>query len=62
MIIISQSLCANVSFWQYFGLEEKQVPLIILQENDGKKFLKPNLEPDQIAAWLGEYVVMPSVF
>ncbi|KAI0494393.1 hypothetical protein KFK09_024529 [Dendrobium nobile] len=47
---------ASEGAFQYFGLEESQVPLIILQENDGKKYLKPNLEPDQIATWLREYV------
>ncbi|KAK8966703.1 Protein disulfide-isomerase [Platanthera guangdongensis] len=40
---------------QYFGLKEDQAPLILLQENDVKKFFKPNLEPDQIATWLKEY-------
>ncbi|PKU87257.1 Protein disulfide-isomerase [Dendrobium catenatum] len=47
---------ASEGAFQYFGLVESQVPLIILQENDGKKYLKPNLEPDQIATWLREYV------
>ncbi|TKY56132.1 disulfide-isomerase protein [Spatholobus suberectus] len=42
---------SQVAF-QYFGLEENQVPLIVIQHNDGKKFLKTNLEPDQIATWL----------
>lgn len=44
--------------WQYFGLEESQVPLIIIQTNDGKKYLKPNLEADQIASWLKDYKVV----
>ncbi|XP_020583623.1 LOW QUALITY PROTEIN: protein disulfide-isomerase-like [Phalaenopsis equestris] len=47
---------AGQGAFQYFGLEESQTPLIILQQNDGKKFLKPNLEADQIATWLREYV------
>ncbi|KAG5050480.1 hypothetical protein JHK85_011583 [Glycine max] len=38
--------------FQYFGVKEGQVPLIIVQRNDGKKFLKPNLEPDHISTWL----------
>ncbi|KAL5075703.1 hypothetical protein RYX36_014687 [Vicia faba] len=41
--------------FQYFGLKEDQVPLIIIQHADGKKFFKPNLEPDHLAAWLKEY-------
>jgi protein disulfide-isomerase A1 len=41
--------------FQYFGLKEDQVPLIIIQHNDGKKFFKPNLEPDHVATWLKAY-------
>ncbi|KAF2317199.1 hypothetical protein GH714_016573 [Hevea brasiliensis] len=40
---------------KYFGVKEDQVPLIIIQTNDGQKYLKPNLEPDHIAPWLKEY-------
>lgn len=42
---------------QYFGLKEDQVPLIIVQTNDGQKYLKPNLEPDHIASWVKDYQV-----
>lgn len=42
---------------QYFGLKEDQVPLIVVQTNDGKKYLKPNLQPDEIAPWVKEYKV-----
>nr|AFK34272.1 unknown [Medicago truncatula] len=41
--------------FQYFGLKEDQVPLIIIQHNDGKKFFKPNLELDQLPTWLKAY-------
>ncbi|PNY07374.1 protein disulfide-isomerase-like [Trifolium pratense] len=41
--------------FQYFGLKEDQVPLIIIQHNDGKKFFKPNLVPDHLATWLKAY-------
>ncbi|XP_014500184.1 protein disulfide-isomerase [Vigna radiata var. radiata] len=41
--------------FQYFGVREDQVPLILVQRNDGKKFLKPNLEPDQISTWFKAY-------
>jgi hypothetical protein len=43
--------------FQYFGLKEDQVPLIVLQQNDGVKYLNPNLEPDQIIPWLKDYKV-----
>lgn len=46
---------ASQGAFQYFGLKEDDVPLIIIQHNDGKKFFKPNLEPDHIAAWLKAY-------
>lgn len=46
---------ASQRAFQYFGLKEDQVPLIIIQDNDGKKFLKPNLEPEDIATWLKAY-------
>ena len=41
--------------FQYFGLKEDQAPLIIVQTNDGQKYLKPHLEPDQISSWVKEY-------
>lgn len=46
---------ASQGAFQYFGLQESQVPLIVIQTNDGQKYLKPNLDADQIAPWLKEY-------
>ncbi|KAK4766061.1 hypothetical protein SAY87_007703 [Trapa incisa] len=47
---------ASQGAFQYFGLKEDQVPLIIIQSNDGQqKFLKANLEPDHITPWFKEY-------
>ncbi|KAI9113336.1 hypothetical protein K1719_015861 [Acacia pycnantha] len=46
---------ASQGAFQYFGLKEDQVPLIIIQHNDGKKFLKPNVEPDHVSVWLKDY-------
>ncbi|KAL2503582.1 Protein disulfide isomerase-like 1-1 [Abeliophyllum distichum] len=46
---------ASQGAFQYFGLKDEQVPLIIIQTNDGKKYLKPNVEPDQIAAWVKDF-------
>ncbi|XP_044480385.1 protein disulfide-isomerase-like [Mangifera indica] len=48
-------LDASKAAFQYFGLKESQVPLIIVQATDGQKYLKPNLEADQIASWMKEY-------
>ncbi|XP_043721676.1 protein disulfide-isomerase-like [Telopea speciosissima] len=47
---------ASQGAFQYFGLQEDQVPLLIIQNNDGKKYFKPNLDPDHIAPWLKEYM------
>lgn len=42
---------------QFFGLKEEQIPLIITQANNRKKYLKRNVEPDQIAAWFKDFTV-----
>ncbi|XVF36934.1 hypothetical protein REPUB_Repub19eG0101800 [Reevesia pubescens] len=41
--------------FQYFGVQESQAPLIIIQNNDGKKYLKANVEADHIAPWVKDY-------
>ncbi|XP_010538989.1 PREDICTED: protein disulfide-isomerase-like [Tarenaya hassleriana] len=41
--------------FQYFGLRSEQVPLIIIQKKDGEKYLKPNLEPDQLSSWVKDF-------
>ncbi|XP_004502489.3 protein disulfide-isomerase [Cicer arietinum] len=46
---------ASQGAFQYFGLKEDQVPLIIVQNTDGKKFFKPNLEADDVPTWLKAY-------
>lgn len=46
---------ASQGAFQYFGVRDDQVPVIIIQNNDGEKYLKPNVEPDQIASWVKEY-------
>ncbi|XP_057446025.1 protein disulfide-isomerase-like [Lotus japonicus] len=46
---------ASQGAFQYFGLKEEDVPLIIIQQTDGKKFFKPQLEADQISSWLKAY-------
>ncbi|CAJ1974246.1 unnamed protein product [Sphenostylis stenocarpa] len=52
-------LLGDVSFikdsLQYFGVKEDQVPLILVQHIDRKKFLKPNLEADHILTWFKAY-------
>ncbi|KAE8715463.1 Protein disulfide-isomerase [Hibiscus syriacus] len=46
---------ASQAAFQYFGVQESQVPLIIIQNNDGKKYLKPNLKADDIAPFVKDY-------
>ncbi|KAK4572791.1 hypothetical protein RGQ29_030994 [Quercus rubra] len=48
-------LDASQGAFQYFGLSEDQVPLIIIQKDNGQKYLKANLEPDHIAPWVKAY-------
>lgn len=42
---------------QYFGLSENQLPFIIIETIDRKKYLKANLKPLQIADWMKDYMV-----
>ncbi|XP_062182353.1 protein disulfide isomerase-like 1-1 [Phragmites australis] len=46
---------ASQGAFQYFGLKEDQAPLILIQDGDSKKFLKEQIEADQIVSWLKEY-------
>ncbi|KAL8126532.1 hypothetical protein AgCh_013708 [Apium graveolens] len=46
---------ASQGAFQYFGLSEDQAPVILIQTSDGQKYLKANVEADQIAPWLKEY-------
>ncbi|KAL3630234.1 Thioredoxin-like domain [Castilleja foliolosa] len=46
---------ATQNAFQYFGLKQEDAPLIIIQKTGGEKYLKTNVEPDQIAAWLKDY-------
>ncbi|KAL8116902.1 hypothetical protein AgCh_023182 [Apium graveolens] len=42
----------------YFGLSEDQVPIILVQPSDNQKYLKRNMEAEQIAPWLKDYMVV----
>lgn len=42
---------------QFFGLQDDQVPLIIIQTTDGQKYLKPNVKPDHIVSWVKDFKV-----
>ncbi|XP_010063949.2 protein disulfide-isomerase [Eucalyptus grandis] len=55
IIFLIGDLEASQGAFQYFGLKEEQVPLIVVQTNDGQKYLKPNLQPDDIAPWVKDY-------
>ncbi|XP_071696429.1 protein disulfide-isomerase-like [Rutidosis leptorrhynchoides] len=47
---------ASQAALQYFGLTEDQSPVLIVQNSNGLKFIKSNVEVDQIAPWLKDYV------
>nr|GMC60550.1 protein disulfide-isomerase-like [Ipomoea batatas] len=40
---------------EYFKVHGDQAPLVLGQTNDGEKYLKPNVEPDQIATWVKDF-------
>ncbi|KAG2269011.1 hypothetical protein Bca52824_063566 [Brassica carinata] len=40
---------------QHYGVEQRQLPLIILQTVDDKKYLKTNVEADQIESWINDF-------
>ncbi|KAL6512010.1 Thioredoxin-like domain [Orobanche gracilis] len=46
---------ASKNAFQYFGLKEEQDPLIFIQTSDGGKYLKQNVEPDQITSWVKDF-------
>lgn len=43
---------------QYFGLEPKQAPLIIIMVNEGEKYVSTHVQPDVLASWLNDYKVI----
>ncbi|MFS8015081.1 putative protein disulfide-isomerase [Helianthus anomalus] len=49
-------LKASQAALQYFGLQEDQSPVLIVQNTNGLKFINSNVEVDQIAPWLKDYV------
>ncbi|KAI3746780.1 hypothetical protein L6452_09220 [Arctium lappa] len=47
---------ASEGAFQYFGLKEDQAPVLVVQNDKGLKYINPNVEIDQIAPWLKDYV------
>ncbi|XP_073123008.1 protein disulfide-isomerase-like [Henckelia pumila] len=47
---------AGQGAFQYFGLKEEQAPLLIIQNAEGQKYLKANIEPSQITSWVKDYL------
>ncbi|KAI3790752.1 hypothetical protein L2E82_04029 [Cichorium intybus] len=47
---------ASQAALQYFGLKEEQSPVLIVQNSNGLKFINSNVESDQMAPWLKDYV------
>lgn len=50
---LNLTICSDM---QYFGLKNEQTPLIFVLDEPAK-YLKTNLEPDQIMAWINEFKV-----
>ncbi|KAK9062091.1 hypothetical protein SSX86_019276 [Deinandra increscens subsp. villosa] len=49
-------LKASQAALQYFGLKEDQAPVVVVQNSKGLKFINKNVEVDQLAPWLKDYV------
>ncbi|MTV28503.1 hypothetical protein FTX61_24430, partial [Nitriliruptoraceae bacterium ZYF776] len=47
---------ASQAALQYFGLTEDQSPVLVVQNTKGLKFINSNVEADQLAPWLKDYV------
>ncbi|KAE9603933.1 hypothetical protein Lal_00002388 [Lupinus albus] len=43
------------SVLEYFGVNEDQVPVILILRDDNKKFIKPNLEAEHISTFLKDF-------
>lgn len=41
---------------QYFNLDASQAPLIFIQKSGDKKYLKANVEPDQVVPWFKKFL------
>lgn len=46
---------AEEGFFDYFGLNPEQLPLILIQVDHEEKYLKTNVEPDHIASWIKDF-------
>ncbi|CAI0576503.1 unnamed protein product [Linum tenue] len=55
LIFLIGDVDSSQGAFQFFGLKEEQAPLLLVQTNDGQKYLKPTLGADDIAPWLKEY-------
>ncbi|CAG7893742.1 unnamed protein product, partial [Brassica rapa] len=40
---------------EYFGVQESQVPLVIIQTPDNKKYLKANVVVEEIESWMKDF-------
>ncbi|KAM7253289.1 hypothetical protein ACFE04_025907 [Oxalis oulophora] len=52
---LSGDLEASKGAFQYFGLTEDQVPVIVIQTTKGAKYIQSNLKADDIAPWVENY-------
>ncbi|GJS06814.1 protein disulfide-isomerase [Tanacetum coccineum] len=41
--------------FEFYGIREDHLPVIIINNNDKEKYVKPNIEPDHIESWLTDY-------
>ncbi|CDY38337.1 BnaA02g18300D [Brassica napus] len=47
---------------KYFGVEDIQVPLVIIQTPDSKKYLKANVVVEEIESWMKDFKFFSPTF
>ncbi|KAG5410240.1 hypothetical protein IGI04_006559 [Brassica rapa subsp. trilocularis] len=47
---------------KYFGVEDSQVPLVIIQTPDSKKYLKANVVVEEIESWMKDFKFFSPTF
>lgn len=55
IIFLMGDVETSAQAFQFYGLKDEHVPLIIIQTTDGQKYLKAHVEPDHIEAWVKDY-------
>ncbi|WOG97204.1 hypothetical protein DCAR_0416544 [Daucus carota subsp. sativus] len=55
IIFLMGDVETSAQAFQFYGVKDEHVPVIVIQTNDGQKYLKAHVEPDHIAPWVKDY-------